>query len=199
MTEMGNPAHALAPKTDGPAREGGRRSGAIEAAAAMGQSEAVLELLTRRPLRWAVTAFQGVRRAFWFVRRPRTLGVHAIPITPEGRLVLVRLRYARGWRLPGGGRSPAEDPRAAVLRELREEIGLVRHGAIEPVGEIEHRPDFKRDTASLFIVRDVEYRPLWSFEVEAVMEAAPEALPEGLSELARTWLDLAGDAIGRRE
>jgi putative (di)nucleoside polyphosphate hydrolase len=33
---------------------------------------------------------------------------------------------AGGWQLPQGGLDPGEDPRAAVLRELEEEIGTAR-------------------------------------------------------------------------
>jgi hypothetical protein len=49
----------------------------------------------------AVSAFQRARRTVWFFTRPTTYGVHAIPVTPAGKLVLVTLSYARGWRLPG--------------------------------------------------------------------------------------------------
>lgn len=151
----------------------------------------MIERATRKPLRWAVTSFQALRRALWFFSRPETLGAHALALTPEGRLVLVRLRYARGWRLPGGGRGPDEDPQSAALRELEEEIGMIRHGRVELVGEIDHEPDFKRDSAAIVIVRDVEYRPRWSLEVEAVTEADPDALPEDLSERTREWIGLA--------
>lgn len=34
--------------------------------------------------------------------------------------------WAGGWQLPQGGIDPGEDPRAAVLRELAEEIGTAR-------------------------------------------------------------------------
>ena len=43
-------------------------------------------------------------------------------------MILVKLRYAPGWRLPGGGRADDEDPCEAALRELREEIGMTAHG-----------------------------------------------------------------------
>ncbi len=41
---------------------------------------------------------------------------------------------AGGWQLPQGGINPDEDPRAAVLRELEEEIGT---GRAEIIGEHE--------------------------------------------------------------
>ena len=137
-----------------------------------------------------MSGLQAVRRAAWFVRRPKTHGAHAVAVTPEGRIVLVKLRYARGWRLPGGGRGKDEKPAQAVLRELREEIGMVSHGAVEPVRELRESVDFKRDTASLFIVREVRYRPRWSFEVESVAEFGPDDMPGSLPDRTRRWLAL---------
>jgi 8-oxo-dGTP pyrophosphatase MutT (NUDIX family) len=141
-------------------------------------------------LRILLTTVHGLLKAGWFVRRPRTFGAHALAFTPEGKVILVRLRYARGWRLPGGGRGADEDPSDAVLRELREEIGMTSHGEVRLAGELEERPDFKRDLASLLVVRDVVYRPpRWSWEIEAIAEAALDDLPAGLSPRAARWLE----------
>jgi 8-oxo-dGTP pyrophosphatase MutT (NUDIX family) len=96
--------------------------------------------LIGRILHFAVSCFQAVRRAGWFVTRPKTVGVHGIPITPEGKVVLVTLSYARGWRLPGGGKKAAEDSRAAMLRELKEEIGLTSYESADLVSGFTHRP-----------------------------------------------------------
>ncbi len=82
-------------------------------------------------LRLLLTALHSLLKLNWSVRRPRTFGAHALALTPEGKVILVKLRYAPGWRLPGGGRGEHEDPRDAVLRELREEIGLISHGDVQ--------------------------------------------------------------------
>ena len=140
-------------------------------------------------VRVAATAAHKLLKVAWFIRRPRTFGAHAVALTREHRLILVKLRYAPGWRLPGGGRSAAEDPREAALRELREEIGMTSHGEVQLACELEESTDFKRDLASLVIVRDVEYRPRrWSWEVEEVRETALDALPPDLSPQMRRWL-----------
>jgi 8-oxo-dGTP pyrophosphatase MutT (NUDIX family) len=139
-------------------------------------------------LRVGLSALHQIRRIQWYFTQPRTFGAHAVPLTPRGTIVLVKLRYARGWRLPGGGRKPAEAPLEAALRELREEIGLITHGEVQPVAELEERPDFKRDSVSLFIVRNVEYRPRWSLEVEAVTEVEPTRLPLDISPRTLGWL-----------
>ena len=124
-----------------------------------------------RPL--ANAAYRLVRK-----RARRRLGVHAIALTPERRLILVKLRYAPGWRLPGGGREEQEDPCEAGLRELREEIGLTAHGKV--------RPELKGD---IIVVEDVQYRPRrWSWEVQDIREAPLDALPKGLSPISARWL-----------
>lgn len=141
-------------------------------------------------LRVLLTALHSLLKLNWFVRRPRTFGAHALALTPKGKAILVRLRYASGWRLPGGGRNENEHPRDAVLRELREEIGMTAHGEVRLAGELEERPDFKRDLAALLIVRDVQYLPhRWSWEIEAITEAPLDALPADLSPRAAAWLE----------
>lgn len=153
--------------------------------------------MANRTLRLVLTAAHRLRRRIWSVTRPKTYGAHAAAITPAGRIVLVRLRYAPGWRVPGGGRKPHEDPEQAVLRELREEIGMLAHGPVQRVCDLDESPDFKRDTASLFIVRDVVYRPRWSIEVEAVAEAAIDDLPPDTSQRTRRWLEALRPALGQ--
>lgn len=127
----------------------------------------------------------------WFFFRPRTLGAHAFALTPDRQLILVKLRYASGWRLPGGGCNAGEDPVGAALRELREEIGMSSHGAVRLVCKFDQKVYFKLDLASLFIVEDVRYRPRWSWEIEQVGQFSLEALPPNLAPVARAWIEAA--------
>jgi ADP-ribose pyrophosphatase YjhB (NUDIX family) len=41
-----------------------------------------------------------------------------------GRILLVRPTYKEYWDIPGGYVEPGESPRAACLREIREELGV---------------------------------------------------------------------------
>jgi 8-oxo-dGTP pyrophosphatase MutT (NUDIX family) len=139
------------------------------------------------------TAAHKLLKLGWFVRRPRTFGAHALAFTPEGKLILVKLRYASGWRLPGGGRSEHEDPRDAVLRELREEIGMTNHGRVRRACDLEQATDFKRDLASLLIVEDVRYRPPpWSWEVERIIEGQLDDLPDDVAPITASWIMALG-------
>ena len=46
-----------------------------------------------------------------------------------GRVLLVKPAYKDGWDIPGGYVEPGESPRAACIREVQEELGL-----LAPVG-----------------------------------------------------------------
>jgi len=149
-----------------------------------------------RPLRFALTAAHKLLRAIWFVRRPRTFGAHALALTPDRKLVLVKLRYARGWRVPGGGRRNDEYAQAAVIRELREEIGMFAFGRVRLACELEESVDFKRDLATILIVEDVRYRPPgWSLEVEQVGEFEIDRLPPDTAPATLRWIDALRDRI----
>ena len=146
--------------------------------------------LTDKALRLLLTGLHRLMKVAWRSRRPRSCGAHALALTPEQRIVLVKLRYARGWRLPGGRRDPDEAPGQAVLRELREEIGLTAHGPVHSAWERDEINGRIRDLSSLLIVEDVRYRPpQWSWEVEDIMEATVDELPADLAPIARDWID----------
>ncbi len=112
----------------------------------------------------------------------RPVGAHALPLTTEGRIVLVRLTYAPGWRLPGGGLKRGETPEQGVLRELKEEIGLTHHDRIEAV------PEQGGALGTVFIARGVRYQPRRSLEVEEVREFDPSSLPADLTARSRRWI-----------
>ncbi|MGX7675775.1 NUDIX domain-containing protein [Plantactinospora sp. DSM 117369] len=42
----------------------------------------------------------------------------------DGRVLLVKPHYKNHWDIPGGYGEPGESPRAACVREIREELGL---------------------------------------------------------------------------
>ena len=55
----------------------------------------------------------------------KRMGAGVVMTDPGGRVLLVEPVYKAGWEIPGGAVEADESPRAAAIRELGEELGLV--------------------------------------------------------------------------
>jgi ADP-ribose pyrophosphatase YjhB (NUDIX family) len=66
----------------------------------------------------------GLKRLGQRITRPLSVGVKALVVDGEGRVLLVRHSYIGGWHLPGGRVNHGETAAAAAVRELQEETGL---------------------------------------------------------------------------
>lgn len=149
-------------------------------------------LLPPRPVvRLVMTAIQQIRRAVWMVTRPKANGVHAVALSSDGKVVLVRHTYAKGWRLPGGGVHRGEASADAMLRELREEIGLRAWTGMRHVLDFEHRPDFRRGTGALFRIDGVVFESARSLEIDSIAAFDPDMLPPETTGFTREMIEAA--------
>ncbi|MEM9540008.1 MAG: NUDIX hydrolase [Cyanobacteria bacterium P01_E01_bin.42] len=94
-------------------------------------------------------------------------GVTLIPILPDDRLVLVRLRKTGTWALPGGIIDWGEDVQTTAKRELKEETGLNLAQFGRLVG-VYSAPD--RDTGIHFISPLLEVRATGDLQAEDTLE-----------------------------
>ena len=123
---------------------------------------------------------------------PVALGACAL-VVRDGKVLLVRHSYVRGWLLPGGGVGRGEPPAEAILRELREEIGLVRSSPPEFIGLYSRRAGWATNVIALYRIDDAEFIFRPNLEIRETQFADPVAPPDGtppsvrrrLSEFAR--------------
>lgn len=116
----------------------------------------------------------GVREV---VEHPGAVAI--LPVTDDGRLVLVRqFRYAIGRELlevPAGTREPNEEPRATAIRELHEEVGL-EAARVEPLVRFLISPGWCNEELIAYRatgLRDIGAAPELDEEIEVVY-VAPE-------------------------
>jgi ADP-ribose pyrophosphatase YjhB (NUDIX family) len=98
-----------------------------------------------------------VRRVMqqWFRwTRSMTLGVRALVIDQDGRILLVRHGYTPGWLLPGGGIERGETAHEALARELREEAAITLTHEPELFGFYSNEQIFRGDHVAFYVVKN---------------------------------------------
>ena len=113
-------------------------------------------------------------------RRGMTLGVRGLVLDGDGRVLLVRHTYSRGWHMPGGGVERGETAAAAMERELMEEAGIKILRPLELVSIHSAEAHFRGDHILLYRVPAWEARtPTQTGEIAEIRWFSPGALPDG--------------------
>lgn len=82
----------------------------------------------------------------------KRMAAGALIFDDQNRLLLVKPIYKGGWSLPGGVVEADESPKAACIREIREELGLD-----QPIGRmlvVDYTPPNGEKTESLMFIYD---------------------------------------------
>jgi ADP-ribose pyrophosphatase YjhB (NUDIX family) len=135
----------------------------------------------------AARATRGAMHIYWRVSRGLTLGVRGLVIDPQGRVLLVKHTYVRGWHFPGGGVEPGETVADALARELKEEGNIELLEPPSQFGIYFHAAVSRRDHVVLFVVRRFRQPapPVPDGEIMAHGFFALDALPEDASAATR--------------
>lgn len=133
-------------------------------------------------------SFSALMHVWFRFSRPMTLGARAIATDSQGRVLLVKQTYTRGWLLPGGGVEAGETMVEAVTREVREEGNVELSGAPELFGFYFNNRASRRDHVGLFIARDVRILGPRApdREIAAADFFALDALPDDTTPATRT-------------
>ncbi|MCJ2051376.1 NUDIX domain-containing protein [Methylobacterium sp. J-070] len=122
--------------------------------------------------------------------RGMTLGVRGIALDPQGRVALVRHTYISGWHLPGGGVERGETAHDAMVREFREETGIVPEARLRLHGLYRNVAAAPRDHVALFVVSAfTQHRKGPDREIADCAFFPVDALPDGTTRGTRARLD----------
>lgn len=139
----------------------------------------------------------GLRLFLRAMISPVAFGAHALVEDAHGRVLLARhtYTYRQGWLLPGGGAGRGEAASDAVIRELREEVGLTAYRSCELFGLYTRKSVLATNVIALFRVRDaiLSFKP--NLEVREIVFADPAAPPPGTAPgVLRRLAELRGEA-----
>jgi ADP-ribose pyrophosphatase YjhB (NUDIX family) len=132
----------------------------------------------------------------FLLQRPMTLGVRAIVVDAEERVLLVRHSYVPGWHFPGGGVERGEDVLTSLKRELQEEANVSLAGAPILHGIFHQSSGAGRDHVVVYVVRAFVQTGPRAPDRE-ILEArffGRDALPEATT---RATLSRLGEVFGR--
>ncbi len=125
----------------------------------------------------------------------QVLGANAVVLDQAGRVLLVRHRYQKGWRLPGGGVDIGETPETTLRRELAEELGL-GGGRYAFLGIFTRRLFWLGHTVVLFRVDAMTGQVTPNWEISETFWADPAAPPQGTTPAtARRLAELRGAPV----
>jgi ADP-ribose pyrophosphatase YjhB (NUDIX family) len=143
-----------------------------------------------------LSALYAVRRAFFRLRKPLTVGVRCIVARDDEAVLLVRHSYIDGWFLPGGGVERGETLEAAIGRELWEEVGVVPRERPQVFHAYSNFNEWKSDHVVLYVVRRFDIEPRPNIEIIEHGFFAPDGLPADTTPAtARRLMEWRGAAV----
>jgi len=120
--------------------------------------------------------------------RGQTLGVRAVVLDGDNKVLLVRHTYTPGWTFPGGGVEHNETFEEALSKELDEETGVRVRARPELFAIYANFEHFKGDHVALFIVREWDKVDRQCLEIAEHGFFLPDNLPESTTSATKRRL-----------
>jgi len=106
----------------------------------------------RRLIGLLIKVFYPFIKIYWLVFKPHVSGIKCI-LKSGDKILWVRHTYGiQKWTFPGGSIKKGEKPRNAVLREMKEELGVTPKN-LQCIGQFLYTGDGKQDTIYCFVGR----------------------------------------------
>lgn len=120
-----------------------------------------------------------IRRFFWRIIKPTTVGVKILCLNNE-KVLLIKTSYSPGWQLPGGGVRKGETALEAAARELEEECNITQANLrLEGIysnffeGKNDHIVLFSTELSKLYFKKSHEILECRFFELDGLPEISP--------------------------
>lgn len=111
-----------------------------------------------------------------------TIGPRAIILNSDNQILLVKHSYQSHWYLPGGGVKKGESIKAAIVRELQEEVGvIVQQNDLRLFDVYFHTYLGVNDYPIIYLVKDYQNTNVKSPEIEKMSWFDYTNLPEMIS------------------
>ena len=110
-----------------------------------------------------------------------TVGVRAVVLDDQQRVLLVKHTYVRGWHLPGGGVKQKETLVDAIKRELEEEAGIIVTHKPQLMGAYYHQVRGVDDYSIVFLVKSYDNVPSRSIEIAETRWFSLDELPKDIA------------------
>lgn len=142
--------------------------------------------------------FHSLLHFYFLMWRGLTMGVRAVVRSPEGKFLLVRHTYTPGWHFPGGGVDRHETAEDALVKELRQETGLVLTSRPVLHGVFFNGHVSNRDHVLVYLCEAEGQLPSrsQSLEIAEIGYFGLDELPEGTD---RGTVDRIQEIIGAQE
>ncbi|STY30004.1 MutT/nudix family protein [Legionella wadsworthii] len=128
-------------------------------------------------------------RKFQSLSGIKTLGARALILNESNQILLVKHTYQPHWHLPGGGVKKGESAQEALIRELKEEVGIIPNEEPQLFGIYLNTYMGINDYPVIFIIKNFSAEKAYSPEIEQMLWCDYGNLPERVSPGTQRRLD----------